>query len=276
MSLCNDCIRGVTHEGTPKGAWEVIGGVNTYVATPRGGRAYPRNVAILFLPDAYGPQLINSRLLADDFASNGFQVFIPDYLDNDPLPPHVMVPGMPKVPFDIDKWLAKHGERQTRPLIDALMRALREERGIERFAAVGYCFGGKYVFDLACENIIQAAVVAHPSLLNVPGDFEKYVQKSRIPLLMHTCPIDSQFPPSAANAADSILGNGKFAPGYVRLNYDGCRHGFTIRGDLSDPVVKKAKEDAFKATVAWLRVHLCASPRGPRYDREAPRIRNVL
>jgi hypothetical protein len=54
------------------GKWELIGGVNSYVATPTVD--YPKHKAILFLTDVFGPQLVNAQLLADDFARNGFKV----------------------------------------------------------------------------------------------------------------------------------------------------------------------------------------------------------
>ena len=95
MSLCKDCVKGkpfpsqdtttkysqVTHEGTPKGIlclvrilpaqiqtvatitkgkWKKIGGVDFYVVTPT--RDYPQNKAILFLSDAFGPQLHNNQV----------------------------------------------------------------------------------------------------------------------------------------------------------------------------------------------------------------------
>jgi hypothetical protein len=34
------------------------------------------------------------------------------------------------------------------------------------------CTAGRYTFDLAFDNIIQCAVVSHPSLLNLPEDLE--------------------------------------------------------------------------------------------------------
>lgn len=52
--------------------------------------------------------------------------------------------------------------------------------------------------------------------------------------------------------ADALLGGGAFAPGYKRNYFEGCAHGFAVKGDLSDPVVKAAKEGAFKGTVEWL------------------------
>ena len=64
-----------------------------------------------------------------------------------------------------------HGPAQTRPAIDKVIVALKDE-GVTAFGGVGYCFGGRYVFDLAFDNAINAAVVCHPSLLKVPSDLE--------------------------------------------------------------------------------------------------------
>lgn len=57
------------------GEFKVIGGVNTYVTTPT--RDYPKNKAVLYLADVFGPGHINAQLLADDFAENGFMVSTP-------------------------------------------------------------------------------------------------------------------------------------------------------------------------------------------------------
>ena len=64
-----------------------------------------------------------------------------------------------------------------------------------------------------------------------------------------------QFPIEAQAKADELLGNGKFAPGYRREFFEGCMHGFAVRGDLNDPKVKAGKEGAFKATVEWLKTY---------------------
>ncbi|KDR67622.1 hypothetical protein GALMADRAFT_257847 [Galerina marginata CBS 339.88] len=243
MSFCEHCVKGVIHEGTPKGKFEKIGGVDTYVATPTVD--YPKDKAILFLTDVFGPQLINAQLMADGFAENGFKTFVPDYLNGDPIPPDALNPGSD---FDIMKWFPGHTQGKTRPPLDKVINALKEQ-GITTFGATGYCFGGRYVFDLAFDNVIKAGVVAHPSLLQVPADLEKYVASAKAPLLINSCPVDSQFPPESAAKADEILG--KFAPGYKRNHYEGCTHGFAVRGDMSDPKVKAGKEGAFTETVEW-------------------------
>jgi len=253
MSLCENCIKGVTYEGTPQGKWELIGGVKSYVATP--GGKYPKNKAILFLTDIFGPELPNAQLLADDFAANGFRTIVPDYLHGDAIPISALGPGN-TLTVDLGKWLVpNHTQDKTRPTVDKVVEALKSE-GVTEFAATGYCFGARYVFDLAFDHVIKVGVVAHPSLLNVPEDLEKYAAISKAPLLLNSCTIDHLFPPEAADKADEILGNGKFAPGYKREHFEGCSHGFAVRGDLSIPEVKAAKEGSFKASVEWIKKYI--------------------
>ena len=68
---------------------------------------------------------------------------------------------------------------------------------------------------------------------------------------MNTNPEDPQLSAENRAIAVGILGGGKFAPGFKHVYYDGCGHGFAIRGDLSNPVHKSAKESAFKDSVEW-------------------------
>jgi dienelactone hydrolase len=76
-----------------------------------------------------------------------------------------------QTPFDSDAWLRTHGPTDTRPLLDAVIAALRSE-GVTAFGATGYCFGGKYAVDLARENVTKAIAISHPGLLELPADFE--------------------------------------------------------------------------------------------------------
>ncbi|KAG1823956.1 Alpha/Beta hydrolase protein [Suillus subaureus] len=249
MSFCKDCIQGVRHEGEPQGTLEIIDGVTCYVATPTVD--YPKDKVILFLPDGFGIELVNPKLLADDFATNGFKVIAVDYFNGDSLPADIMNSGS----FNLEAWLAKHGNEQTRPSLDKVIAVLKEE-GVTKFGATGYCFGGRYTFDLAFDNVIQCAVVSHPSLLKVPNDLETYFSKSQAPLLINSCEVDQAFPTAAQAKADEIFGDGKFAPGYKREYFPGCTHGFAVRGDIKDPLVKAGKEGSFKAAVEFFLEHL--------------------
>ncbi|KIM53525.1 hypothetical protein SCLCIDRAFT_1222744 [Scleroderma citrinum Foug A] len=245
MSLCNDCIKGVRHEGVPEGKVEDIGGVKCYVGTPSGECA--KEKAILFLPDVFGIELVNSQLLVDDFARNGFKTIAIDYLNGDPIPENAF--SNPN--FNFMAWLSNHGNDETRPNVDKVIAALREQ-GVTEFGATGYCFGARYAFDLAFQNLVKVTVVSHPSLLEIPGDLVKYKELSKAPLLINSCTFDQRFPHEAQAKADEILGGGEqFTDTYRREYFEGCTHGFAVRGDLSDPKTKAGKEGSFEASVKF-------------------------
>ncbi|KAG5651122.1 hypothetical protein H0H81_009774 [Sphagnurus paluster] len=277
MSVCKGCISGVRHEGAPEGKWEEIGGVRCYVATPRVD--YPKDKAVLFLTDIFGVDLPNARnTLSRVQWVDWLQTIIPDYLNGDPIPADALLqPGAPGS-FDTEGCFAKHSLAVTRPPLDKVIAALKEE-GVTTFAATGYCLGGtpspcadsfarrglivpasrllaRYVFDLAFEGIIKAAAASHPSLLQIPADLEKYASTAKAPLLINSCTFDPVFPLEAQATADEILAGGRFVPGYAREHWEGCSHGFAVRGDLSDPKVKAGKEGAFRATVEWFLKYL--------------------
>jgi len=269
-TLCPNCIKGVRHEGILTGTIEKIAGIDVYVTLPSG--EYDKEKALLYLPDAVGLALWNAQLLADDFALNGLAVYMIDYFGGDPVPLNILTEKDFK--FDIQAWINKHPAEVTRPLLDPVIVALKE-RGIKEFGATGYCFGGKkmclpynhsipshilhnrgkYVFNLAQEGTIKVGAVSHPSLLKIPDDLED-LAKSKAPMLINSCDVDQQFPKEACELADNLLGDGKYAPGYNRVHWKGCVHGFAVRGDLGDPLVKAGKEGSFKETVAWIKKFL--------------------
>ncbi|KAH7103536.1 alpha/beta-hydrolase [Auriculariales sp. MPI-PUGE-AT-0066] len=253
MSLCKDCFKAVRHDGTPNGKMETIGGVETYVAIPE--KEYPKDKAVVFLSDAFG-LFVNNKLLTDSFAENGYQTYTPDLFTGDPFTVDMFTrPGFNAM----TDWFPKHSPAITRPIVDSFLKGLRE-RGITTLALTGYCFGARFVFDLAFEPSsatgIRTIVVSHPSMLQVPADFEMLVTKGTAPLLVNTCEKDEQFPIEQQTKADEVLGGGRYKPGYERTYWPGCEHGFTVRGDLSVPEVKAGKEGAFKATIDWFNKYI--------------------
>ncbi|KAM0752958.1 alpha/beta-hydrolase [Meredithblackwellia eburnea MCA 4105] len=246
LGLKSCCISGVLHEGTPTGQVKEINGTRAYVALPTSD--YDKTKAVLFLPDIFGLELVNAQLVADSFAANGFATYIPDYLNGDPVGPNQMGDKS----FSLPEWFKTHGPTDTRPPLDLVIEGLKKE-GVTDFGATGYCFGARYVVDLAYDNVIKAGVVAHPSLLVIPDDLQKIKDTVKIPILWNIAEKDYNFSPKVADEADKILGE---SPLYKRIDYPETEHGFAVRGDLSIPAVKEGKELAFKNTVDWFKAHL--------------------
>lgn len=113
------------------------------------------------MPDAFGLEFINNKLLADDFARAGFTTVIPDIFRGDPVA-HTAFSD-PSKPFDIQGWLAKHPIDVITPVLEASIKGLKEEYGTKKVGAVGYCFGGRYVIRFLADGAIDAGFAAHPS-----------------------------------------------------------------------------------------------------------------
>ncbi|KAF7326112.1 Dienelactone hydrolase endo--beta-d-glucanase [Mycena kentingensis (nom. inval.)] len=253
--ICDDCFKGIRHEGTPEGRIETLDGVDCYLAAPSG--EYAVDKAVLLFTDVFGLALENNKMLADDFARNGFFTIVPDMFGGDPIPPEALdsVTHRLDPSFNRDRWFAAHTPEIVLPIVLKVVDALKT-KGITRFAGTGYCFGARPVFDLAFTNTLHVSAITHPGRISVPADLERYATTSTAPLLINSCEVDPAFPADACAAADALFGEGRFAPGYRREWFEGCTHGFAVRGDMSDPRVKKGKEGAFKACVEWFAAHL--------------------
>ncbi|KAK4054045.1 hypothetical protein OIO90_003690 [Microbotryomycetes sp. JL221] len=242
MSLGTCCISGFKHEGTPRGNKTTLGGTPVYQAIPKGD--YDKTKALLFLPDVFGNELNNGLLLADSFADEGFAAYSIDYLNGDAVPEN----GLNDPNFDLGKWIGKHGADVTRPHIDNVTKALKEQ-GVTTFAASGYCFGGRYVADLIYDDQIKTGIMNHPSLLKFPEDAEK-IKQHNVPVLWNTCENDFMMGPDQQKTADEVFKGDK---NYTRKYWEGMSHGWTIRGDVSDAKVKKAMDESFEATIKHLK-----------------------
>lgn len=75
---CPACFTGAKHDhGTAKGTIKRLYGVPAYIALPPENSS-PKS-SILFLTDAFGLKLINSKLLADRYAAEtNCKVIMPD------------------------------------------------------------------------------------------------------------------------------------------------------------------------------------------------------
>ena len=76
---CPDCFKGNVHEGTPNGSLTKVHGLDTYVSEPAEGK--PVKGIVIIIPDAFGVEFINNKLLADNLAEKGdYKVYLPDFM----------------------------------------------------------------------------------------------------------------------------------------------------------------------------------------------------
>lgn len=87
---CSECFKGHSHDGEPTGEVQEMFGRPTYVASPQDDK--PIKGIIVIVPDAFGWEFVNNRLLADQYALNGnFLVYLPDFMDGRSAPTWLLV-----------------------------------------------------------------------------------------------------------------------------------------------------------------------------------------
>lgn len=241
------CVVGTLHEGEPTGKLiKVDGTIDAYLATPPADKARDGQ-GILFVPDVIGIWQ-NSKLLADNYAAQGYTVLMPDIFNGDAL--SLNRPG----DFDFVKWITEgsdgknpHTPAAVDPIIVKSIKALRD-LGVTKIGAVGYCFGAKFVVR-HYKSGIDAGFVAHPT--NVEEDELAAITG---PLSIAAAQTDPIFPTEKRHKSEEILiQTGQ--PFQINL-YSGVSHGFAVRCDTSVKIQKFSKEQAFFQAVTWFGEHL--------------------
>lgn len=182
--------------------------------------------------------------MADQYAANGYLTLVIDPFNGDAL-------SLNRAPdFDLQKWLHHgsdghnpHTAEAVDPIIETAIKWLKEEKGVQRLGAVGYCFGAKYVARHHKDGI-AAGFFAHPSFVS-----EDELAGFKAPLSIAAAETDPIFPAEMRHKSEGILAE-KGDPYQINL-YSQVAHGFSVR---CDPTVKNqrwAKEQAFLQAVNW-------------------------
>lgn len=126
--------------------------------------AYPEDKsttnAVLLITDVIGHEFINVKLIADQFAANGYFTVVPDLFHGD------TVPLNRPSDFDFMAWKDKHTTETTDPIIAKSLEELRGKYGAKLIGAVGYCWGAKWVCRFLKTGQIDAGFTAHPSFVS--------------------------------------------------------------------------------------------------------------
>ncbi|CAH6722372.1 protein Aim2p [[Candida] jaroonii] len=225
------CLEKSLHEGTPIGSYKTVAGLDTYVVGTENGN----DNIIVIATDIYGYKLQNVLLIADQIAKVGkYQVLIPDILKGDP------------IEEEFATWLPKHGPEITTPIFDGFLSSLKSEYKPKFLGGIGYCFGAKYVIqNLRKDGLLDAGAGAHPSFVSV-----EEVEDVAKPLTISAAQIDPIFTVELRHKTEEILSKKEGVSWELTL-FAGVSHGFAVRGDISIPQVKYAKEKALTDQLAF-------------------------
>ncbi|XP_010527419.1 PREDICTED: endo-1,3;1,4-beta-D-glucanase-like [Tarenaya hassleriana] len=219
------------------GRVEKLGGLDAYVSGSPDSK-----LGIVLFSDVFGYEAPNLRNLADKIAAAGFLVVVPDFLKGDPYEPE-------NQDRPLHVWLKDHepdkGFEDSKPLIEAL-----KSKGITAVGAAGACFGGKVVVEMAKNELIQAAVLLHPSFVTVDD-----IKEFKAPIAVLGAENDRTSPPELLKQFEQVLAFKPEVKSHVKI-YENVSHGWGIRYDPDDESAVKAAEEAHKDMLEWSLIHV--------------------
>ncbi|KAK4556662.1 hypothetical protein LTR86_006233 [Recurvomyces mirabilis] len=227
------CMKGTIHEGQPRGTYESIASVNTYVARPDPSKA--NGNIVLYFPDVWG-LFTNGLLIVDGFADAGYLTLALDYFRDDPVWKHRKNRKDRSDPtFDYEAWKVKH-TTYADEYVPKWVEVVKEQYGCTetKFACVGYCFGAPYVCNELAKTTVVAGAFAHPAFLK-----DHHFSNLQKPLFLSCSEIDHTFETASRRKALDIMQEAKKT--YQLQLFSGVEHGFALRGDLDDPYQSRLK-----------------------------------
>ncbi|KAI6832610.1 hypothetical protein KC367_g7493 [Hortaea werneckii] len=132
------CLSNHMHQGSPRGIFQDVAGLETYVSRPRQEKS--NGHILLYFPDVWG-MFKNGLLVMDSFTDAGYLVMGPDYFRGDPVWKHrkdwhdqTTDPGL-----DYEAWKAKHTSFADEQ-VPEWIRCVKETFGVQstKYACVGY------------------------------------------------------------------------------------------------------------------------------------------
>lgn len=230
------------------GVTKKYGNTNLFVAGPERAKA-----GVIAFPDIFGPDSGRTKHDAENLSKLGYAVVVVDVADGDYL-------NMERLGEVLD-WLKAHpydGYISSR--VNDAIAYLHQEVGVETISSYGYCLGAWVGACLVAQDkpVVTGHVSFHPSwrnetMLYGEGAVEKLAERVKVPnlLLAASNDIDEV---KAGGAVEAILKakGGEIGELSKAITFPDVVHGWVIRGDLSDPVVKASVDKAWAEALSFM------------------------
>ena len=195
------------------------GAIPAYRAAPEGT---PRG-AIVVIPEIFG---VNSGIAAkcDGWAAQGYLAFAPDifwrFAPGSELNPDIEAEFKQAIE-NMMKFSADDGVKD----IEALIKFIRHEEGVEKVGAVGFCLGGRLAYMTATRTDADASVGYYGVMIDqMLGESHAIAR----PLMLHIPTADHFVGPDAQAAIHAGLDD---HPRVTLHDYPGLDHGFAAEGN---------------------------------------------
>ncbi|KAF2667175.1 alpha/beta-hydrolase [Microthyrium microscopicum] len=271
---CPECFSGHKHTSDPQGREEKIHGLDTYIAEPKDGK--DAKGIIIIIPDAFGWQFVNNRILADHYAAAGdFLVYLPDFMEGSAAPEWLLVyvesvadtsslSAWLTKPYAIAMLLYGAGPFMVRnrfgisyPTVQTFFQKISENEGSKLpVGAAGFCWGGRHAIYLSHgeksssgKPLVNASFTGHPSNCSFPAELQPVKQ----PLSIALGDLDINLGPKQVKVIEDTFKTLENVDTEI-IMYPGAGHGFCIRADPGREVIKQA-EAAEKQAIDFFKKH---------------------
>lgn len=229
----------------PKGKYVEVDGLKTYHT---GSSSAKHGIFVIYDIFGYFPQTLQGAdILAYGDKEKQYQVFMPDLFEGNPADITWYPPDTPEKGKKLGEFFSgiaappKHVKR-----VPELVAAIKKEySGLESFAVIGYCWGGKIVNLVSQEGTpFKAAAAIHPAMVD-PADAPKVT----IPIAVL---------PSGDEDKEAVTGYEKALKVENVVEWFPTQiHGWmAARSNLEDDEVKKEYERGYKLLLDFFHKHV--------------------
>ena len=207
---------------------------------------------LLILADIYGIHSGRHKVIADELAHRcGYFVVMPDVFRNDP-PFTEQEQNFQKA---LDNYVFKHLETD---LVEAIYPYCRSSNNRRKVASLGFCYGAYLWCMMASHVTFEALVSPHPSIFNAAkhakDDLSTAIAAIKCPVYLLNAPEDPPEQQPGGNIQRILTENGNTDSVFETMEND-VKHGWSCRGDVSDPVIKQAVNESFERICNFLDKH---------------------
>jgi len=234
----------IAKDYTPKGKYETIGGLKTYVTGPDSATK-----GIFLVYDIFGffPQsLQGADILATSDEAHQYKVFIPDFFEGTPCNIAWYPPTDDEKKQKLGAWFATRGPPMALEKLPKILKDIKSfAPSITAFGAIGFCWGGKVVsLTSGADSPWKVAGQSSPAFVD-PED----AAKTTIPMLMLASKDETAEDVKKYEANLKVDKHVEIVATQI--------HGYmTARGNLEDAENKKEYEIGYKKVLEFFGKHL--------------------